>query len=331
MSKKENLLTEAQVRQFMKLANLEPLSTGFVGGLGESHGRGKKEGAAGYGHEDQNSRLEEQLPGEEELPPEEPALDEPALDEPALDEPALDEPLDEPLEDAGGGREVSVDDFLAALEVALEDVLGDEVEVDQEDDVEEEPVEEPMEMEAELGDAPADEPAPELQEMIDKITKRVAKRIVREALQKKKTNQLDEGLGDMIGRGAKKVARGLGMVTHDWRRQQGYLDLAIDTLKLIQKGDIEKARLNHQGLSTHLDSLSDEEWNAVPDILVDYWQDLDGFFKDQADPTGAKSGGRTSGTTAEDIQYHLQSLSALYSQLQKSKHLGGEDTPQLPG
>jgi len=186
MSKKENLLTEVQVRQFMKLANLEPLSAGFVDGLGESHGRGKREGAAGYGHEDQNSRLEEQLPGEEELPLEEPGLDEPGLDEPGLDEPGLEDPLDEPLEDVGGGREVSVDDFLAALEVALEDVLGDEVEVDQEDDVEEEPVEEPMEMEAELGDAPADEPAPELQEMIDKITKRVAKRIVQEALQDKK-------------------------------------------------------------------------------------------------------------------------------------------------
>jgi len=186
MSKKENLLTEVQVRQFMKLANLEPLSAGFVDGLGESHGRGKREGAAGYGHEDQNSRLEEQLPGEEELPPEEPGLDEPGLDEPGLDEPGLEDPLDEPLEDVGGGREVSVDDFLAALEVALEDVLGDEVEVDQEDDVEEEPVEEPMGMEAELGDAPADEPAPELQEMIDKITKRVAKRIVQEALQDKK-------------------------------------------------------------------------------------------------------------------------------------------------
>ena len=89
MSKK-NLLNESQVRQFMKLANLEPLSPGFVHGLterdytakkekpgadkrkgaekrgaegtlaktkghgdvdyvDESHGRGRLEGAAGYG------------------------------------------------------------------------------------------------------------------------------------------------------------------------------------------------------------------------------------------------------------------------------------------
>ena len=39
MSKK-NLLNESQVRQFMKLANLEPLSPGFVHGLTE-----KKQGA----------------------------------------------------------------------------------------------------------------------------------------------------------------------------------------------------------------------------------------------------------------------------------------------
>ena len=35
MSKKEHLLTENQVRQFMKLANLQPLSSGFVNGLTE--------------------------------------------------------------------------------------------------------------------------------------------------------------------------------------------------------------------------------------------------------------------------------------------------------
>jgi len=218
MGKKGNLLTEAQVRQFMKLANLTPLTPGFVEGLEsqgpnnefgsakhpdhrnkkasdaglasqgpglvkeddeeddepveESHGRGKREGAAGYGHEDQNSRLEER--------------DDEPMEEP-LDEP-LDEPMEEPLDpeaEMAGGREVSVDDFLAALETALEDVLGDEVEVDQE----EEPVEEPVDLEEPGVEPPVDLEPPEemeLQEMVNKITKRVAKRIVREALQNKK-------------------------------------------------------------------------------------------------------------------------------------------------
>mgnify|MGYP003653035278 CR=1 FL=1 len=63
---KKQLLNETQVRQFMKLASLEPLTPGFVEGLTkntkdieESHGRGRDEGAAGYGHPDANSRLEE--------------------------------------------------------------------------------------------------------------------------------------------------------------------------------------------------------------------------------------------------------------------------------
>ena len=108
----------------------------------ESHGRGRGEGAAGYGHPDDNgragARLREQLPPEEEdLAP----LD--MEEEPLEDEFPPEEEMD--LGPPEGGREVSVDDFLAALEVALEDVLGDEVEVDQEGeedelDVEEDPL-----------------------------------------------------------------------------------------------------------------------------------------------------------------------------------------------
>ena len=36
----KTLLSEAQIRQFMKLAKLEPLTPGFVHGLAETHGRG---------------------------------------------------------------------------------------------------------------------------------------------------------------------------------------------------------------------------------------------------------------------------------------------------
>ena len=36
MSDKKNLLNETQVRQFMKLAKLEPLASGFVEGLSEA-------------------------------------------------------------------------------------------------------------------------------------------------------------------------------------------------------------------------------------------------------------------------------------------------------
>ena len=49
MSKK-NLLNESQVRQFMKLAKLEPLTPGFVEGLSETHGRGPYPPDVGRGY-----------------------------------------------------------------------------------------------------------------------------------------------------------------------------------------------------------------------------------------------------------------------------------------
>jgi hypothetical protein len=183
MSKK-NLLNESQVRQFMKLANLEPLSPGFVHGLtekkqgaddredehlgaedgkeadkkqsekdrrkemrgarrkkgesgdpvptDESHSRGRKEGSGGYGSPDQNSRnegLEDDLDAtEDELGDEDDFADEEGDEIDDL-EGELDV-VDDEMGAEEGGRTVSVDDFLEALESALETAMGDEVEVD---------------------------------------------------------------------------------------------------------------------------------------------------------------------------------------------------------
>lgn len=274
MSKKEQLLTESQVRQFMKLANLTPLTPGFVDGLTEkrdkdwghgeheyrrhrdaeghetksgegpeghykdyegpygggkreksktdpgredytwrkgrksktkpghvdleegsdadieeSHGRGRGEGARGYGDPDDAGRAGARLREEDEYDEHEEENAEDDLEHADdLEDDAAEDLGDIGMEPAAldGGREVSVDDFLAALEVALENVLGDEVEVDQEEEVEDEAVvdlENGDEMELEMG---AVEEDPALQEMISTITKRVAKRIVKEALQTKK-------------------------------------------------------------------------------------------------------------------------------------------------
>jgi hypothetical protein len=240
MGKKGNLLTEGQVRQFMKLANLEAITPGFIHGLNEvdtdwspkkpgkgpapkfkdiidkeppkkkgegkpdkelkkpehkpegveeSHGRGKDEGPAGYGKPDQNARLREQ---EDDWDVEDAEDDLEHAEDLEVD-------AEEDLGDVGlegdvelgpgdGGQQVSIDDFLAALEIALEDVLGDEVEVDQEEDVEaeDEEVELPLGGEEELDVGLDVEEEPALQEMINQITRRVAKRIVKEALHGKK-------------------------------------------------------------------------------------------------------------------------------------------------
>ena len=210
MSKK-TLLNESQIRQFMKLAKLEPLTPGFVQGLtesaddleerskpksgamrkeeeaveegmglyrdedemDESHGRGPEEGAAGYGYPDANSRLEE----EEEA--EDMAVD---AEDAAGDEMEMDAELEAPAEApaADAGKMVSVDDFLSALERALEDAMGEEVEIDSDEVADDEPAD-VMADEPEDADDMGDDEA-----LMESITKRVAKRILMGALNAKK-------------------------------------------------------------------------------------------------------------------------------------------------
>ena len=148
----------------------------------ESHGRGRGETDAGYGATDPRddrggARLrEEDGYDEHELENAEDDLDHAADLEVDAEEDLGD--IDDEL--AGPGREVSVDDFLAALETALESVLGDEVEVDQEEvEVEEDPLEDEMEIEMGVEEEPE---LDALQEMVNEITKRVAKRLVKQTL-----------------------------------------------------------------------------------------------------------------------------------------------------
>ena len=246
----KNLLNEGQVRQFMKLARLEPLTPGFVHGLTEkqgavdkedehlgakdgperdkkqsmkdrrkdmrgedraegedpaaveeSHGRGRGEGDAGYGRPDNNTRLEEEAPPEEL---ENFAADDLADDSLEGDEEAAHDELEvgAELDDVDGGRMVSVDDFLAALESALETAMGDEVEVDASEMADEEvPVEDEIEVDdVEVEDDLMQETADEevtteatdeevtteaTDDLVEQITKRVAARILKSALTKK--------------------------------------------------------------------------------------------------------------------------------------------------
>lgn len=249
MSDKKNLLNEGQVRQFMKLAKLEPLSPGFVHGLTERGSKAGDEGSVADGKKDDTDYsgggerkgdkskthagkdleegTEEELdethgrgmndpgygadntsPGrrvkvaEGEAGPgelEDFAADDLADDslegdvEAADDELEADAELGDPA--ATGGRMVSVDDFLAALEGALEAAMGDEVEVDAtEMDVEEPPLED--EAELEVGDVEVEDEMMQendkeedtteaTDELVEQITKRVAARILKSAFTKK--------------------------------------------------------------------------------------------------------------------------------------------------
>ena len=177
--KKDTLLTEAQVRKFMKLAKLEPLTnrfinetdyrddddgeeldelrTGRTGALGPKSGRANPGHGRGQGEASDGSLFEEEDPDELEGDIEHDLGDDDLEgdEEAAGDELELDAELD--IGDEGApdeGRMVPVDDFLDALEVALEKALGDEVEIDAD------------EMADDEADEEVDEFAPEGEEVV---------------------------------------------------------------------------------------------------------------------------------------------------------------------
>ena len=197
----KTLLSEAQVRQFMKLAKLEPLTPGFVHGLGESHGRGRNEGPAGYGSPDAHGRLEEEEDleaelhaTEDELGAEDELADEEGDELDALEEPEVEVP---PVD--SGEKMISVSDLLTALEDALEAVTGEEVSAEMDDDMEVDDMEVDDEVEADVVDIDAPDDmevdtememddamvAESTDELVEQITKRVAARILKAALTKK--------------------------------------------------------------------------------------------------------------------------------------------------
>ena len=128
MSKK-TLLSESQVRQFMKLAKLTPLTPGFVEGLTESHGRG-------IGENPPHARLEEDEHAD--LDATERELGDMDDDVHDKDDEIDDLEADLDAADAGDGADqmISVGDLMDALTSALEDVTGQPVEASVEDEVE---------------------------------------------------------------------------------------------------------------------------------------------------------------------------------------------------
>mgnify|MGYP003674014607 CR=1 FL=1 len=123
MSRK-TLLTEAEVRQFLKLANIGPV--------------GDVKLAEMY-HEDPGARDDEDMMDEEEMDMEDAEMDmgDAEMDMGDAEMDMGDDEMDAEMDmdaGAGDGQMVSVDNFLSALEGALEDVLGDEVTVDSDEE-----------------------------------------------------------------------------------------------------------------------------------------------------------------------------------------------------
>ena len=195
---RKKLLTESEIRRFMKLANMGAIGDTRIGGLSLQ----EQPAPLGGEEEEMGAEIEMGAPegGEEEVAVE---------DEMEIEEPMGDE-MD--LGGEGAGVQVSLEDFMSAFETALEDATGEEVTIEMGEDVEaeeevdleggdeevgmemgaEEDLGEPggMDVEAEEEVAmPGNRDLYENQaDLVKKVAQRVAARLVKE---NKKTEMVD--------------------------------------------------------------------------------------------------------------------------------------------
>jgi len=215
MSKK-TLLNESQVRQFMKLAKLEPLTPGFVRGLSErtaappldeTHGRGtgpedgKRPDNTSAGRRRRSEAVEDvealdvDLPGEDvgAVEVEEPEEDVGAVEVEEPEEGAPMEDVPDSAEVADAFQVIAAALSAAGIEVEVEETgEGEEVEAELELEPEGEPfaregedVVADMELQ-ESDEEDLEEGSKEItDDLVEQITKRVAARILKSALTKK--------------------------------------------------------------------------------------------------------------------------------------------------
>ena len=176
---RKTLLTEAELRSFMKLAELRPLSDSRVQEIyGDDDDREPK-GPNG-------ESLEEEVP---------PMADEPEM---GMEDPEMG--MEDPEMDMGadmesGAKMVPIDDFMSALETALEDILGEPVSTEIDDEMadedaleDEEALDVAAEVEPEMGPEMAPDDEEEVpgmrdgvyenqEELVNEVARRVAKRL----------------------------------------------------------------------------------------------------------------------------------------------------------
>jgi len=202
---RKTLLTEAEIRSFLKLADLKHVGDVRIEEMyghdeddqmdeGEDFQDEDRAGIAGVVSEE--DELERELDAtEDELGAEDDLADEEGDELDAMGDMDMDAGSD------AGAQMVSIEDFMGALESALEDVLDDEVEVEMDDEpAGDEDVEMDMDMEEEPGGMEMDmalddeEPGPmmEEEEMVNEIARRVAARLQAKNQKSEMVDQLAE-------------------------------------------------------------------------------------------------------------------------------------------
>lgn len=192
---RKTLLNEAEIRRFMKLANMGPL------------GNEKMEGMYPGARDDELEATEDELGGMDAMADEEGG----EIDDLEGDLGAADDELstDDAMDDMGTGEGmmVSVDDFMVAIEKAIEEVTGEEV--DSTVDLSDEGALDDADPEGLEGgdislDGPEAEPVPDVdpgamedelamqEQLVNKVAARVAKRLVKENRKTAMTDELTE-------------------------------------------------------------------------------------------------------------------------------------------
>ena len=200
---RKTLLTEGELRRFMKLADMRPIADTRINEMG------------GFG-------LEEEMPGDEEVEDLDATVAAGEEEGPPADVLDLDEPMDEPMDDLGGEPadpelEAKFAEFMTQVAAVAQEVLGVDVEVEGGEELGGEEEVEEFELsdeEAPMGDlAPEggdeelevgaeveeEEPVPGMryegdkdEDIVAEVARRVATRLQRENHQAQVVDQLAE-------------------------------------------------------------------------------------------------------------------------------------------
>ena len=182
---RKKLLTEGEIRQFMKLANLRP--------LGQS--RLSEMGAGGYGGGMPGQRdddMGDEMPADDMEPEGDEEMD---MD---MDMGAEDD-MDMDMGAEGGGDMVSMSDFMDALEMAIEDVTGEPASVEEAPGEDEEDMDAGADMDMDAGgDMGGDEDEPMMESNEDKIVAEVARRVAARLQKENRKEQMVDQLAERI-------------------------------------------------------------------------------------------------------------------------------------
>ena len=205
---RKTLLTEAEIRSFMKLAELRPIGTDRIKEMYGHKDDDKMDEGEDFQDEDPAGKSgvvseEDELERELGATEDELGAEDSLADEEGDEIGDLEADLDAAPEGGAAGM-VSVDDFMGALEAALEDVLGDEVEVEMDDEEGADDAEMDMDMEAEPGgmeldmavdaedDAGERDSLMEEEDIVNEVARRVAARLQQENNKAQMVDQLAE-------------------------------------------------------------------------------------------------------------------------------------------